>query len=63
MWRTPDDVTALIAGSAHQAMVREQWKRSFEHSQFAGVWAAHAVRRRMLYCQQCGIATAVPTAI
>ncbi|GAC1607731.1 MAG: hypothetical protein NVS3B26_02010 [Mycobacteriales bacterium] len=62
LWRNPDDVTAFIAGAAHQSMVREQRERPFEHSQFAGIWAAHTVGRRMLYCEQCGAATAAPTA-
>lgn len=60
LWRSPDDVTAFVAGAAHQSMVREQRERPFEHSQFAGVWAAHAVGRRMLYCEQCGAASATP---
>ncbi|GAC1611479.1 MAG: hypothetical protein NVS3B26_24750 [Mycobacteriales bacterium] len=62
LWRTPDDVTGFIAGAAHQGMVREQRERPFEHSQFAGIWAAHALGRRMIYCDQCGAATAAPTA-
>jgi heme-degrading monooxygenase HmoA len=61
LWRSPDDVTAFISGTAHQAMVREQHHHPFEHSQFAGIWAAHAVGRRMLYCERCGTATAAPT--
>ena len=62
LWRDPDDVTAFIAGAAHQAMAREQRERPFEHSQFAGIWAAHTVGRRMLYCERCDTATAAPTA-
>ena len=62
LWRRVDDVTTFISGVAHQAMVREQRDRPFEYSQFAGIWAAHAVGRRMLYCERCGTATAAPTA-
>lgn len=62
LWRSPDDVTTFVAGAAHQAMVREQRDRPFEHSQFAGIWAAHAVGRRMIYCERCGTATAAPAA-
>ena len=62
LWRSPDDVTTFIAGAAHQSMVREQRDRPFEHSQFAGIWAAHSVGRRMLYCEHCRTATAAPTA-
>jgi hypothetical protein len=60
LWRTTDDVAAFIAGAAHQGMVAEQRDRPFEYSQFAGVWAAHQVGRRMLYCERCGTATAAP---
>lgn len=61
LWRNAQDVTAFTAGAAHQAMVREQRERPFERSQFAGIWTAHTVGRRMLYCEQCGTATAAPT--
>ena len=61
LWRTSDDVAAFVAGAAHQEMVREQRERPFEHSQFAGVWTAHAFGRRMLYCAHCGAATPAPT--
>ena len=62
LWRTTDDVEQFVAGAAHQAMVREQRERPFEYSQFAGVWAAHTVGRRVLYCDQCHAATAAPDA-
>ena len=60
LWRTADDVEQFVAGAAHQAMVREQRDRPFEYSQFAGVWSAHSVGRRMLYCDQCNAATPAP---
>ncbi len=60
LWRTTDDVEAFVAGSAHRAAAREQRERPFEYSQFAGVWAAHSVGRRVLYCERCRAATAVP---
>jgi heme-degrading monooxygenase HmoA len=63
LWRATDDVSAFVQGAAHQAMVREQRERPFEHSQFAGVWAAHGVGRRMLYCQRCQVATAAPASM
>lgn len=62
LWRTPDDVQAFVAGAAHQAMVREQRERPFEYSQFAGVWAAHTVGRRTLYCERCDAPTPAPAA-
>ena len=60
LWRTTDDVAAFLAGGAHQSMVREQRERPFEYSQFAGVWAAHRMGRRMLYCPRCNVPTAAP---
>lgn len=60
-WRSTTDVAEFVAGAAHQAMVREQHDRPFEHSQFAGVWAAYGVGRRMIYCARCGAATQAPT--
>jgi hypothetical protein len=62
LWRSTDDVAAFIAGAGHQAMVREQRERPFEYSQFAGVWAAHQVGRRTLYCEMCHHGTAAPAA-
>jgi heme-degrading monooxygenase HmoA len=62
LWRSPDDIATFVTGDAHQAMVREQRDRPFEYSQFAGVWTAQSLGRRMLYCAVCGAATAAPTA-
>lgn len=61
LWRAVDDVAAFVNGDAHRAMVREQRDRPFEYSQFAGVWAAHTLGRRILYCDRCRQATAAPT--
>jgi heme-degrading monooxygenase HmoA len=60
LWRSTDDVEEFVAGAAHQAKVREQRERPFEYSQFAGVWAAHRVGRRSLYCDRCHAATPAP---
>jgi heme-degrading monooxygenase HmoA len=60
LWRTTADVEQFVAGAAHQAMVREQRERPFEYSQFAGVWAAHRVGQRSLYCDRCQAATTAP---
>jgi len=60
LWRAPEDVEAFVTGAAHQHMVREQRERPFEYSQFAGVWAAHAIGRRTLYCDGCRAATPAP---
>ena len=61
LWRDVDDVTAFVSGSAHQAMVRQQRENPFENSQFAGVWAAHAIGRRTLFCTHCDTGTPTPT--
>jgi len=60
LWRTPGDVEAFVTGTAHQQMVREQRERPFEYSQFAGVWAAHAIGRRTMYCEKCHSPTPAP---
>ena len=41
-------------------MAAEQRERPFEYSQFAGIWVAHTVGRRRLYCEQCGHGTTAP---
>jgi len=41
-------------------MAREQRERPFEYSQFAGLWAAHTVGRRTLYCDRCNTPTVAP---
>jgi hypothetical protein len=63
LWRSTEDVTAFVAGAAHQAMVREQREQPFEYSQFAGVWSAHSVGRRALYCDRCHQATSAPAVL
>jgi hypothetical protein len=49
--RSVGDVQEFVAGTAHRAMVREQREQPFEYSQFAGIWAAHAIGNRTLYCE------------
>jgi hypothetical protein len=53
MWRSVDDVVEFVRGGAHRSMVREQRDHPFEYSQFAGIWTAHTVGRRTIYCEQC----------
>jgi hypothetical protein len=59
-WRTVDDVLEFVRGDAHRAMAREQREDPFEYSQFAGIWAAHTVGRRTIYCERCRAGTAAP---
>src|SRR5262249_60056663 len=60
LWRSVDDVLEFVAGDAHGAMAREQREQPFEYSQFAGIWTAHTVGRRTLYCERCRRPTAAP---
>lgn len=60
LWRSVEDVLDFVGGDAHRAMVREQRARPFEYSQFAGVWAAHTVGHRTLYCPRCAHPTVAP---
>ena len=53
LWRTVDDVVDFVRSEAHQAMAREQHDRPFEYSQFAGIWTAHRVGPRTIYCEHC----------
>ena len=53
LWRNLDDVLEFVRSDAHRAMVREQQERPFEYSQFAGVWIAHRVGQRIIYCERC----------
>ena len=60
LWATVDDVLEFVRGDAHRAVAREQRDQPFEYSQFAGLWAAHTIGRRTLYCERCRHATAAP---
>jgi hypothetical protein len=60
LWRAVDDVLEFIGGDAHRAVAREQREQPFEYSQFAGIWAAHTVGRRTLYCERCRRPTVAP---
>jgi hypothetical protein len=60
LWRSVDDVLAFVHGDAHRTMARQQREQPFEYSQFAGIWSAHTVGRRTLYCDQCQRPTAAP---
>jgi hypothetical protein len=32
----------------------------YQYSQFAGVWAAHTIRPRLIYCPKCQVGTEAP---
>jgi heme-degrading monooxygenase HmoA len=60
LWRTADEVVEFVRSDAHRDMAREQRERPFEYSQFAGIWVAHTLGRRTLYCERCRHATTAP---
>ena len=60
LWRSVDDVLGFVRGDAHRAMATKQREHPFEYSQFAGVWTAHTIGRRTIYCERCGRATPAP---
>ena len=62
LWRSVDDVTEFVRSDAHRAAARAQRTDHFEYSQFAGVWAAHTLSPRTLYCERCEAATIAPAA-
>ncbi len=53
LWRSVDDVLEFVGGDAHRAVAREQHDHPFEYSQFAGIWTAHTVGRRTIFCERC----------
>ena len=63
LWRKVDDVLDFVAGDVHRAMAREQREDPFEYSQFAGIWTAHTVGRRTLYCERCRRPTPAPAGV
>jgi len=60
LWRSVDDVLGFVTGELHRAMAAQQRDHPFEYSQFAGVWAAHTLGRRTIYCERCGRPTVAP---
>lgn len=61
LWRTVEDVLEFVQSGAHQKMAREQNRHPFEYSQFAGIWGAHRIGRRTIYCEQCRRPNPAPT--
>lgn len=60
LWRSAEQAGAFVRGSAHRAAVAAQHSRPFEYSQFAGIWAAHTIGRRTIYCPRCAASTVAP---
>jgi hypothetical protein len=61
LWRTADQALAFLRGQHHRAAIAEQHRNPFEYSQFAGIWTAHTIGRRTMYCPACGGRAVAPT--
>jgi heme-degrading monooxygenase HmoA len=59
-WRTPEEALAFGRDPAHRQVMREFRENPFQYSQFVGVWSAHTVRRRHIYCAACGTSNDAP---
>jgi heme-degrading monooxygenase HmoA len=59
-WRSPQDAQAFAQGAAHQQTARAFQERPFQYSHFVGVWSAHSVRPRRIYCERCHQGTDAP---
>lgn len=59
-WRTVEDAQAFAACPAHREAMAAFAKERFEYSHFVGLWKAHSVRDRNIYCEACGRATPAP---
>ncbi|MHB8606340.1 MAG: hypothetical protein ACYDCK_13910 [Thermoplasmatota archaeon] len=59
-WRSPEDALAFSQGAAHTQTAHAFYENPFQYSQFAGVWAAHTIRARKIYCERCKAGTEAP---
>ncbi|HJQ42671.1 MAG TPA: hypothetical protein VJ831_06275 [Jatrophihabitantaceae bacterium] len=59
-WRSADEALAFVRGEAHRRAIADQHSAPFEYSQFAGIWTAHTIGRRTLYCPDCGGRSVAP---
>jgi heme-degrading monooxygenase HmoA len=59
-WRTAEDAKAFAASPAHRAAMAALDTERFEYSHFVGLWTAHALRARNLYCERCTAVTPAP---
>lgn len=59
-WRTAEDAQAFAASPKHREAMQAFYKERFEYSHFVGLWTAHSLRARNIYCEACGEATAAP---
>lgn len=53
LWRTAADAHAFFASDAHQAAMRELFRRRLVYTHFAALWQLTSPRQRLMFCQQC----------
>jgi heme-degrading monooxygenase HmoA len=59
-WRSPEHAKAFAAAPAHRAAMAALDSERFEYSHFVGLWSAHSLHDRNLYCERCDAVTAAP---
>jgi len=60
-WRTVEDAKAFAAQPQHRAAMADMDSERFAYSHFVGLWEAHSMQPRNIYCEACGTATPAPT--
>jgi len=60
-WRTVEDAQAFSRDPRHRAAMEELHVAPFQYSHFVGLWKAHSVHPRQIFCDRCGAATTAPT--
>lgn len=61
-WRSVEDAQAFAQSQTHRDAMTALDRERFEYSHFVGLWKAHSVHQRNIYCDQCGTANRAPAA-
>ena len=59
-WRTVEDAQAFAREPKHRDAMNALRMEHFEYSHFVGLWKAHSVHPRNIYCERCGTPTQAP---
>jgi len=59
-WRSAEEALAFGRNATHREVMREFYEKPFQYSQFVGVWSAHTVHRRHIFCAGCGAPNDAP---
>lgn len=59
-WRTPEHAQAFARSDVHREAMSRLDEERFEYSHFVGLWTAHRVHQRNLYCTRCDALTPAP---